>query len=991
MENCWKLLVLTVCGILFPIGTIQAADVPHPQWIWAAGPRDSAQKVYLRKEFSISQPVVKAEFCGAADFTDAVLSLNGHPVGEIANYGSPLRVELARRLNDGPNVFAARCQSSDGPSAVALRLKLEFGDGTSQFVLSDPSWSISKRADKGWTKLKFQPETEWAKAVSYGRAADEMLPHPEVDTAINPLDDYTQWKQALGTEVGTDPSKFSLTEGFEIERLRSAHADEGFWVSIEFDPKGRLIVGREDRGLLRMTIPPQGTELQVESINETLLECRGLLYAHDSLYVSANNSKGLYRLRDTDGDDQFDEVKLLYQSGGGVGHGRNDLALGPDGKIYLIAGDAVDLPRNLHDRTSPFREHSQGQQTREGHVLRFDAEGKHGELVAAGLRNPYGIAFHPDGACFTYDADAEYDMGSPWYRPTRIVHLTAGSDYGWRGVTKSWPPYYPDHADNAPPILDIGKGSPTGVKFGTKSDFPKPYRESLFVSDWAYGRILSVRLTPRGAGFVGRAKTFLKGQPFNVTDLDFGPDGAMYAVTGGRKTQSALYRIRYVGPKPDDSKPTPQQIARDLRAEQSRKLRHQLESLQTAKPDQAIRIAWPHLDRADPWIRYAARTAIEHQPVSQWKQNALSETRTTAALTALMALARAPQAHAEDQILARLVSLPLADLTSSRQGMALQTYRLCLEKNPSISTEKKTAIARQLLPLFPCQSPRVNITLTQVLAQLEVPELVPKILNWLPQAPEQSARLHGLFLLRNAKRGWTPERRRDYFAALLTMREFRGGEGMPTFIRRIEADALLSLDDAERGKFEELLARKEAADPLPVQKRPFVRAWKIDDLAKDLTNSESGHDYERGKRIFREALCIRCHRVGFEGASVGPDLTSVSRRFSRRDILESILTPSKVVAEQYRLANVITTDGKTLTGQIIPSRDYRSPVLQLVTKPLEPYQVTEIPKSQIESFAISQTSVMPTDLLNTFTREDILELLAWLEAGGNSSHPSYSK
>ena len=192
------------------------------------------------------------------------------------------------------------------------------------------------------------------------------------------------------------------------------------------------------------------------------------------MYASANNSKGLYRLRDTDGDDQFDEVKLLYQSDGGVGHGRNDLALGPDGKIYLITGDAVDLPKNLQDRTSPFREHSQGQKSREGHVMRFDAEGKHGELIAAGLRNPYGIAFNPNGECLTYDADAEYDMGSPWYRPTRIVHITAGSDYGWRGVTKSWPPYYPDHADNAPPVLDIGKGSPTGVKFGTKSHFPQP-------------------------------------------------------------------------------------------------------------------------------------------------------------------------------------------------------------------------------------------------------------------------------------------------------------------------------------------------------------------------------------------------------------------------------------------------------------------------------------------------------------------------------------
>ena len=990
MERCLMLLALSLFGMGFPSGFLKADDAPRPEWIWAAGPRDSAQTVFLRKEFQVSGRVLRAGFCGAVDFTDAAVSLNGRLIGEITDYGLPLGTDVARWLQKGPNVLAVRCQSSGGPSAIAIRLKLELGDGTQHDVLSDASWSVGQQAGAGWKDLKFQPATKWANAKSYGRVADAMLPHPEVDTAINPLDDYTQWKQALGTEAGTDPSKFSVTEGFEIERLRSAGAEEGSWVSIEFDPKGRLIVGREDRGLLRMTIPPKGNDIRLETINDDLLECRGLLYAHDSLYVSANNSKGLYRLRDTDGDDRFDEVKLLYQSPGGVGHGRNDLALGPDGKIYQICGDAVDLPRNLRDQTSPFREHSQGQQSREGHVLRFDADGKHGELVAAGLRNPYGIAFDPSGECFTYDADAEYDMGSPWYRPTRIVQLSAGSDYGWRGVTKSWPPYYPDHADNAPPVLDIGKGSPTGVKFGTKSRFPKPYRESLFVSDWAYGRVLQVQLTPRGAGFVGRAKTFLKGQPFNVTDLDFGPDGAMYAVTGGRKTQSALYRIRYVGPKVDEPSPTPQQTARARHAEVSRKLRHQLEALQTETDfEKVLRTAWRYLDRADPKLRYAARIAIERVPVSEWKQKALEETRTTASLTALMALARAPKTHAEKQILARLISLPIKEMTAPHQAMALQTYWLCLEKNRSISTEEKAAIARQLLPLFPSRSSRMNIPLSRILAQLETPELVPRVLDWLPQVQHQALRLHGLFLLRNAKLGWTPERRRDYFAALLAMREFRGGEGMPTFVRRVEADALANLDDADRSKYEELLARQDAAEPLPVQKRPFVRAWKIDDLAGDLADVEKGQAYDRGKRMFREALCVRCHRVGFEGAAVGPDLTSIGRRFSRRDVLESILTPSKVVAEQYRLAKIITTDGKTLSGQIIPSRDYRSPTLQLAVKPLEPYEVTEIPKSHIETFEVSQTSVMPTDLLNSFTREEILELLCWLEAGGNPKHPNY--
>ncbi len=166
--------------------------------------------------------------------------------------------------------------------------------------------------------------------------------------------------------------------------------------------------------------------------------------------------------------------ELLFASCGGVGHGRNDLAVGPDRKLYSIHGDSVDLPTEAIDYTSPFREARRGKKTSEGHLLRIDPESGDVELLAAGLRNPFGIDFNSDGEIFTYDADAEYDMGSPWYRPTRVSQLLIGGDYGWRGVTKQWPSYYPDHPDNTRPNLDIGKGSPTAVKFGTRSNFPCP-------------------------------------------------------------------------------------------------------------------------------------------------------------------------------------------------------------------------------------------------------------------------------------------------------------------------------------------------------------------------------------------------------------------------------------------------------------------------------------------------------------------------------------
>ena len=75
-------------------------------------------------------------------------------------------------------------------------------------------------------------------------------------------------------------------------------------------------------------------------IDDTLQECRGLVWKDGALYANANRSKALYRLRDTNGDDQFDDIVLLQETERSGGHGRNDLALGPEGDIHAIHGDS---------------------------------------------------------------------------------------------------------------------------------------------------------------------------------------------------------------------------------------------------------------------------------------------------------------------------------------------------------------------------------------------------------------------------------------------------------------------------------------------------------------------------------------------------------------------------------------------------------------------------------------------------------------------------
>jgi hypothetical protein len=209
---------------------------------------------------------------------------------------------------------------------------------------------------------------------------------------------------------------------------------------------------------------------------------QGLLYAFNSLYAMVNHnsnkdfdkSTGLYRLQDTDGDDQFDQVTLLKSFTGSPGeHGPHSMVLSPDGKsIFLTAGNHVDVPEmdayrvlpvwkedNLLPQIKEPRGHANNRMAPGGWIARIDPEGKHWELVGAGFRNEFDLAFNNAGDLFTYDADMEWDIGTPWYRPTRICHVTSGSEFGWRT----------GNGTQAANFLAAAKSAPPGSKASTLS------------------------------------------------------------------------------------------------------------------------------------------------------------------------------------------------------------------------------------------------------------------------------------------------------------------------------------------------------------------------------------------------------------------------------------------------------------------------------------------------------------------------------------------
>lgn len=958
-------VAVTAAGPLVAENRLEAADNPLPQWIWSGGGRERASRVAFSKTFDVPSDLRRATVDVMAESCRASVKVNGKSVGAAGAYDDPVELNIADALRPGKNTISVQGSAGEGPAALAMRLVLQSRQGEHQIV-TDSTW-----------------RSETSPAVSLGEVSPRPWLIPRDAIEINPFDDYTQWKRALGEAPDNAPGKFQTASGFEVRLIRAAAPDEGSWVSLAVDPQGRFVIAREDQGLLRMTLHADGDRIaKVETINDELLECRGLVFAHDSLYANANNSKGLYRLRDKDGDDQFETADLLYSSSGGVGHGRNDLTLGPDGWIYSIHGDSVDLPKSLPDHTSPFREQRRGASTREGHVMRLNADGSKIELVTAGLRNPFGIDFNAAGEMFTYDADAEHDMGSPWYRPTRVSQLMPGGDYGWRGVTGSWPPYYPDHPGNALSTLDIGKGSPTAVKFGQRSNFPGPYQEALYILDWAYGRVLAVHFVPRGAGYFGRAEPFLRGRPLNVTDLDFGHDGAMYLVTGGRKTQSGLYRVRFTGTR-QETPPTAQQQARAKFAARRRKTRRSLSALLTPTGGPSVEQAWPYLSSDDPQLVQAARLVIEHQPLEAWKSRALNEANPKVAVTVLMALARSGAGGVKSRVVAKLNSFSLKTLTRRELRAAVYAYQLCLTKDADIPADQRQASLDRLAAIYPQPDFDTNRIIGEMLVSHEVPGVIAKTLDNLARSERQHEQMQGLHLLRNARRGWNTESRRAYFSALRQSDDYLGGQGMPGFIESIRNDAVATLSAAEKEPLGALIkARPDQEDTVVGPPRPVVRKWALADLADEVTDDFQSRDLARGRKLFTTALCARCHRLGTVGRSVGPELTSVAQRFSPRDLLKEILEPSATIAENYRRRRISTVTGKVIEGQVIHSGDYRSPVLKIATDPLAPTRLTEIPKANIETSQPSPQSFMPEGLLDTLHKEELLDLLAWLRSGG---------
>jgi putative heme-binding domain-containing protein len=1000
----------------------------------------------MKTEFTVDAEVKSAQLSLSCD-NSAKVFINGVEAASSSDWDAPIvGANIKASLRAGKNEILVKGKNNDGIAAMVGTIQITYSGGKKQVVETNATWVGAPDGSsefKPVVVIQKYGEGPWGRIIDKGG------------------------KNSSGSVLAADA--LQLPKDFKAELLYTVpKANQGSWVTMTVDPKGRLIACDQYGKLYRITVPAIGVEdaadqTKVEELsapngpdNKPIGGAHGLLYAFDSLYVMINEQggKGLWRLKDTNNDDQFDKADYLRKIDGGGEHGTHAIVLSPDGKsLYFANGNHTKLPANMELSRAPRawdedhvlprlwdgNGHAKGILAPGGYVCKTDPDGKTVELISYGFRNQYDISFDANGEFFTYDSDMEWDIGSPWYRPTRIAHGTSGSDNGWRSGAGKWPEFYPD---SLPTTLDIGPGSPTGVTFGTGAKFPAKYQRAFFACDWTYGTMYAIHLTPSGGSFKAEKEEFVAGKPLPLTDAVIHPkDGAMYFTIGGRRSQSALYRVTYAGkestaPAPAYT-PTPES-----------QLRRQIEKLhENGIGTEAIAKAWPYLSHKDRHVRYAARVAIERQPVAQWADKALAEKDSQALIEATVALARmgrSPEAaaaaakqqekkdassgavfaiNAKDEalqakIFGSLARLDFAKLPYEQQHGLIRAYQLAVTRLGKPTAAAAVPVLAKFDAIFPLKDALLNRELLQLLVVLDSPTIVAKTVPLLSTTADAGgaiatdellARNDGYAnaaramaasrpnrqaiayaaALRAATAGWSPALRKQYFSWFPIAKSWKGGNSFPKFLDNIRNDSLANVPEAERAAMKEISETKAAAAPgITVAPKGPGRAWTVDEVEKLVAGGLKGRDFENGKAMYAATLCAACHKFAGDGGNIGPDLTGSGNRYTIRDLAENIIDPSKVISDQYGTDYIELKDGGVVIGRVTGEENGK---LMVMASPLVPNDLTPVPLANVKSRKPWTVSMMPPGLINSLNEDELKNLVAYLLSGGNEKDKAFAK
>ena len=376
--------------------------------------------------------------------------------------------------------------------------------------------------------------------------------------------------------------------------------------------------------------------------------------------------------------------------------------------------------------------------------------------------------------------------------------------------------------------------------------------------------------------------------------------------------------------------------------------------------------------------------ALEKQPAKAWKSRLAAEANPVTSTAAMIALARVDGEGSASEILAKAISLDYSK-TKSRQTRLdiLRSVTLSLTRGGQPNASDKAKLIRWLDGIYPASTPDENRDLSAMAAFLNAPFAVERGMKLLTNASGQEEQIGYALNLRHLKNGWTPQLRETYFKWFVLAGSYKGGARLANYLADIKRHATEAVPEAELSDALKRLMTTQPESSIPqftLESRPFVKNWKMDDFSTELKDGiNSSRDFANGRKMAGSGSCYVCHRFNEEGGAVGPDLTSAGGKFSAYDLLEAIIHPNKEISDQYGATNFKLKDGSVVSGRIMNlGQDH----YQVNTNMMDPSSNTLVDVATLDSIEPSPISMMPPGLVNTMSKEDILDLLAYYISGG---------
>ncbi len=762
-------------------------------------------------------------------------------------------------------------------------------------------------------------------------------------------------------------------------------------IGTTFDQKGRLLVieshthhaatnypgPKSDRIRLIEDTNGDGTADRFRTFYEGTRHTMSLVTGPQNWLYVATRMK-VFRIRDTNGDDQADEVQdlaVLDTKGDYPHNGLCGLTFDHEGRLLFGLGENLGAAYKLSGTDG--RSLSGGGEG--GNIYRCKADGSRLEHLATGLWNPFGICVDPVGRIFTVENDPD---ATP---PCRLLHVVKGGDYGFqfrygragRHPLQAWDGELPG---TLPMVAGTGE-APCDVL---------PYHGQMWVTSWGDYRIERFALKPVGASFRAEREVVVQGDDqFRPVDFAVAPDGSLYFTDWVDKSypvhgKGRVWRLSWKEQPPKSEWPatTPAEKAAAVNRETLNldglrdpdAFAHQAAVVGLATKGQPAKLDWNALLDARVRLgvleaaRLAGGTVTDRDRLLTL---ALSDASPDVRLMAVRWIADDKATDFRDDLEAQL-SASVTSISLFQAVLAaiewLDAGKVAnLGKNPTREFYLLAALDKET------SSAAIKAMALRVLPPGTAAVTVDRLVT-LSKSPDETLR-------REAVRSLVLTFDESRFKALAAI---AGDESQKPQLRADAISGLLPLRSEYRELLESLTkstaepVRSVAASILGTAASPADRP-AADDIPGWLKHLSVAGDADAGWRVFFSSSagrCANCHAFEGRGASVGPDLTLIAGRLDRRRLVESILQPSREIAPQFVSQVIATKDGRVLVGQSLGlTEDAKSERLLG-----QDGKTIEIKLTDIEERATSKWSIMPNGLEKTLSDQQLRDVLALMQS-----------